>query len=427
MKQLTFIIVFVLCLFFSVTKAQQASNFYHAVFSLNVNLSDYSFLKTVKDSSFSNAIKQKDWLKPGNKSFGIGASYWKGISKHIDFSGTLSGTLSNFSKNFVKGDSIGQAGFSSQLDALLHFRLLNNNAAVNPFLTGGVGVGFFYKQLAVYAPLGAGFRFRFSEGAFLVLQAQWRKALTDGITNDYLMYSLGFIQKHKSLKPKKEKLVVVIPATLLTPATPVAKVVDTDGDGVPDDKDNCPTEKGTLNGCPDSDNDGIADKDDQCKNVTGIAKYKGCPVPDADKDGIPDEEDQCPNLAGSKENNGCPEIKDEVKQKVDLAAKQIFFDFASAELVKKSYVALDEVVAIAKENPVIKLKINAYSDNRGTFSRNIDWSEKRAKAVAAYFILKGVAVERITYKGYGDTQPIADNTTEAGRAKNRRVEIQLSY
>lgn len=428
MKSISLTTVFLIAIFCTTASAQQsAADDKHGVFSFNINLSDYSFLKMVRDSSFTSALKQKDWLKPGNKSFGVGAGYWKGLTGHIDFSGTLSGTLSNFPEKFVKGDSIGQAGFSTQLDALLHFRLLNNKAAVNPFLTGGIGVGYFSQQLAAYAPVGAGFRLRFSGGAFLVLQAQWRKALTDGISNDYMMYSLGFIQRHTARKTKKEKPAAVIPAASLTSVTPVARVVDTDGDGVPDDKDNCPNEKGTVNGCPDSDHDGIADKDDQCKDVPGVAKYKGCPVPDADKDGVPDEEDKCPTLAGTKENNGCPEIKAAVKQKVDLAARQIFFAFASDRIDAKSFTALDTVVAVLKENPDIKLKIEAHSDNKGSFGRNIYWSEQRAKAVADYFIMKGIAAGRINYKGYGDTQPVADNATEAGRAKNRRVEIKLNY
>lgn len=427
MKSIKYIITAIICTNSIVLCGQTTVANKNGIFSFNLNLSDYSFLKTVKDSSFSKALQQKDWLKPGNKSFGIGVSYWKGLTKHIDFSGTLSATLSNFTKGFVKDDSIGQAGFSTQLDALLHFRLLNNNAAVNPFLTGGAGVGFFSKQMAVYAPVGAGFRFRFSEGAFLVLQAQWRKALTDGISNDYMMYSLGFIQRHKTVTPKKEKPAAVIPAIPLTPATPFVKVTDTDSDGVSDDKDLCPTEKGVLNGCPDSDNDGIADKDDQCKNIPGTAKYKGCPVPDEDKDGIPDEEDKCPALAGTADNNGCPEIKAAIKQKVDMAARQIFFAFASDKIEAKSLIALDAVITILKENPAIKLKIEAHSDNKGSFERNIYWSQQRAKAVADYFIMKGITSDRIIFKGYGDTQPVADNATEAGRSKNRRVELKLSY
>ncbi len=407
--------------------AQQSAAKKTGLLSFNINMSDYSFLKLAQDSSFSKAIQQKDWLKPGKKSFGVGIGYWKGLTQHIDFSGTLSGTFSNFPKLFVKGDSIGQAGFTTQLDALLHFRLLKNGAAVNPFLTGGVGAGYFNKQVAAYAPIGAGLALRFSEGGMMVLQAQWRKALTDGISNDYLMYTLGFIQRAKNNKAKTQVPEKTLPAVPAAPVVPVVKITDTDADGVPDDQDLCPAEKGTLNGCPDTDHDGVADKDDRCKDVAGLVKYAGCPMPDADRDGIADEEDKCPDLAGTKENNGCPEIKQEIKQQVDIAAKQIFFAFASDVITKKSLPALNTVVEIVNANPGIKLNIEAHSDNKGTAAGNMQWSEKRAKAVANYFIAKGIYPDRIMYKGLGDTQPIASNDTEAGRAKNRRVEIKLSY
>jgi OOP family OmpA-OmpF porin len=391
--------------------------------SFSVSMSDYSFLKTVKDSSLTTAFKQKDWSKLSKKSFGIGVGYWKGLTQHIDFSGTLTGTFSNFPAKFVKGDSIGQAGFTSQLDALLHFRLLKDKAAFNPFLSGGVGAGYFYGELAAYAPVGVGLQFKFNEGAVINLQAQWRMALNDAISNDYMLYSIGFIQKSKKIKTGKTKPVIVkVPV-----APPVITVVDTDADGVPDEKDSCPLVKGAVNGCPDSDNDGIADKDDKCKDVAGIAKYNGCPFADADNDGVKDEEDKCPGIAGLKENNGCPEVKQEIKEKVDLAAKQIFFDFASDVVAGESFIPLAEVLTILKNDEQLKLNIAAHSDNKGTPARNMFWSEKRAKAVAEYFIANGISSNRIVYKGYGDTQPVADNNTEAGRSKNRRVELKLHY
>lgn len=82
---------------------------------------------------------------------------------------------------------------------------------------------------------------------------------------------------------------------------------DTDGDGVRDKDDLCPTVFGkkSLAGCPDKDNDGIADKDDACPDVAGVAEFKGCP--DTDGDGIPDKDDLCPNAAGKKELKGCPD------------------------------------------------------------------------------------------------------------------------
>ena len=366
MKPFTVIAVLIIFVYGTPALAQEPVLKKPGSLSFSVSLSDYNFCKTVKDSSLAKAFRQKDWYKPSSKSFGIGVGYWKGLTNHIDFSGTLTGTLSNFPAWFVKDDSIGQAALSTQLDALLHFRLFKDNAAVNPFLTMGLGMGYFSSQAAAYAPLGAGFQFRFSQGSFMVLQAQWRKTLMAGITNDYLMYSLEFVDGPQTNKrTKKEK-----------------------------------TKK-------------------QQPEIPAFA--------DADNDGIADADDKCPNLAGTKENNGCPVVKAEVIQKVDLAVKQIFFDFASDEILEKSYPALDEVAAVLKQDPNIKINIEAHSDNRGTFERNMLWSEKRAKAVADYFISKGIGTRRIQFKGYGDTKPIADNTTEEGRAKNRRVEIKLNY
>ncbi|TMM53312.1 hypothetical protein FEE95_19810 [Maribacter algarum] len=88
---------------------------------------------------------------------------------------------------------------------------------------------------------------------------------------------------------------------------PPAPVVDTDGDGVADADDACPSEAGlaALGGCPDADSDGVADKDDSCPNEAGLSDLAGCP--DADGDGIADKDDACPNEAGVAALDGCPE------------------------------------------------------------------------------------------------------------------------
>ena len=424
--------------------AQKKDHTKPRLISYHISFSDYSFPKQIMDSSLNKAFQQKDWYKPGNKSFGIGLSYWKGLTSNIDFSGTVTGTFSNFPANFVKDDSIGQAKFTTQVDAFIHIRAFKESARVNPFLTAGIGAGYFPNKFALYAPLGTGLQFRFSEGTYLFLQMQWRKKLTSGINNDYLFYSIGFAQ-HNPFKKKKEEVTVVEPVKTVMPPDkdgdcfedkndlcPDLKGIlngcpDTDNDGVADKDDQCPTEKGTLNGCPDTDDDGVADKDDRCIDIAGVVRYNGCPVPDTDKDGINDEEDKCPNEAGIVLNSGCPEIKQEVKQKLEYAAKNIFFRFASDEILKASFKPLDEVIKVLQGNPELNLSIAAHADNRGTPERNMMWSERRAKAVADYFMSKGIAAGRISYKGYGDTQPIADNKTEKGRAQNRRVEMKVNY
>ncbi len=231
---------------------------------------------------------------------------------------------------------------------------------------------------------------------------------------------------------------------------------DSDKDGIVDTDDDCPTEAGALvtGGCPDSDNDGVADKNDKCPQVAGLTRYQGCPIPDADKDGINDEEDQCPNAPGLAEfkgcpepdrdkdgvndridrcpdqpgsalNNGCPEIAKEVKEKIEIAAKQILFETASDKLKPSSFEAIEEVVALMKQDSSLRLIISGHTDNVGDETANQMLSEKRATAVRTAVIERGISEQRVKATGYGESQPIDSNDNPEGRSRNRRVELKL--
>jgi outer membrane protein OmpA-like peptidoglycan-associated protein len=252
------------------------------------------------------------------------------------------------------------------------------------------------------------------------------------------------------LEKKKE----VIPKVVELPVVEAPK--DRDGDGIIDSLDACPDQAGpaSLNGCPDRDNDNIADKDDNCPDVPGLAKYKGCPIPDTDKDGINDEqdkcplvpgvaryqgcpvpdtdndgvndeEDKCPNEAGPASNFGCPVIAPEVIEKVNLAARNVFFATGSAKLLAKSYPALNGVVQILQDNPSFKVDIEGHTDTTGNPEKNHTLSHERANSVKAYLVSKGIDESRMTTAGFGSDRPIASNKTAAGKAKNRRVEMKL--
>ena len=242
------------------------------------------------------------------------------------------------------------------------------------------------------------------------------------------------------------------------PAPPKPK--DQDNDGIPDTKDGCPTQPGTAltNGCPDRDGDGIPDHADACPDMPGQAAYKGCPIPDTDKDGLNDvedkcpteagpvsnngcplpkpepdtdgdgvidKEDKCPAEAGTKENNGCPVIKKDVIEKINYAARNIFFARGSEKLSETSYKALDEVVTILNNDPSLRLVIDGYTDNTGKPVTNLELSQKRADAIKKYLTDKGIATRRLSAMGHGSDKPVADNSTEAGRTQNRRVELKL--
>ena len=108
-----------------------------------------------------------------------------------------------------------------------------------------------------------------------------------------------------------------------------------------------------------------------------------------------------------------------------LVLKNIFFDLNKFELKPESQVELDEVVRLLKDNPTVKVQINGHTDNSGKTTDNLTLSENRARSVMAYLVSKGINAGRLSAKGWGDTQPISDNTTAEGRAQNRRTELKV--
>jgi OOP family OmpA-OmpF porin len=198
---------------------------------------------------------------------------------------------------------------------------------------------------------------------------------------------------------------------------------DSDGDGVPDDVDNCPDESGSsaTGGCPDSDGDGIADKDDDCPDQFGSALAGGCP--DRDGDGVPDREDRCPDEAGSRDSNGCPGLSDEEVAVLEEAKGSVEFDPNRATIRKESLPILDQIATIMNRRTTYSLKIHGHTDSVGSSDFNQQLSEARAKACFDYLVSKGVRSDRMTYAGFGESQPIADNALPEGQRLNRRVEF----
>ncbi|MDI1353517.1 MAG: OmpA family protein [bacterium] len=232
---------------------------------------------------------------------------------------------------------------------------------------------------------------------------------------------------------------------------------DTDMDGITDKEDRCPTVFGPaeFKGCPDSDKDGVADIDDKCPGTksgykvdvkgctldndkdgivneedvcpdkAGILAFKGCP--DTDGDGVADNDDRCPTVVGPIVNKGCPEIPKVDIQKITLIAGKIYFETASAKLKLISNSSLDDLAEILTRNEAVSLTIEGHTDSDGEDAYNIELSQKRTESVRDYLIQKGISETRLTAIGYGETKPIADNATAAGKAKNRRVELKTNF
>ena len=168
--------------------------------------------------------------------------------------------------------------------------------------------------------------------------------------------------------------------------------------------------------------DGFKDSSDMgdfVENVFLAKIVKPAPKPvakpmDSDRDGVTDDKDQCPNTpkGATVDARGCWTY-----------AAVVLFDFDSDTIKSIANPMLDEAASILKKNPDLKVEIDGHTDSTGPAAYNMTLSERRAKAVMKYFVDKGVEAQRLTTKGFGSTNPAASNDTKEGRAKNRRVEL----
>ncbi len=216
---------------------------------------------------------------------------------------------------------------------------------------------------------------------------------------------------------------------------------DNDQDGVMDQVDKAPNQPEDRDGYmdedgvpdPDNDADGIPDVKDKAPNQPedkdGYMDEDGMPDPDNDQDGILDTQDECPDqpetMNGYEDDDGCPDKKPEiaVEKGKAIVLEGVHFATGSARLTADSKTILDKVVRTLKENPEIVVEIRGYTDNTGSYKANMRLSQKRADAVRDYLISQGIDGARVQAKGYGPANPIADNNTPQGRAKNRRIEF----
>ena len=217
---------------------------------------------------------------------------------------------------------------------------------------------------------------------------------------------------------------------------------DNDADGIVDKIDNCPDDPedrdghDDADGCPDLDNDGdgIADKIDACpdqaEDKDGVEDDDGCPDCDDDKDGVlecPQALDKCPGESGPPPDGCAPKYTMIVVTENKIELKQtIYFDTRKATIKKISFPLLDEVALALTDRPTIEVSIEGHTDSQGTDKFNLKLSQNRANSVRNYLVSKGIDRARMVTLGFGETVPIADNRTAAGRAENRRVEFLIT-
>jgi OOP family OmpA-OmpF porin len=206
---------------------------------------------------------------------------------------------------------------------------------------------------------------------------------------------------------------------------------DADDDGLADAVDVCPNEAGAApDGCPirDADDDGFLDPDDACPQEIGVAP-DGCPIRDVDDDGILAPDDECPDepetVNGFDDGDGCPdELPPEIRRFTGVI-EGIVFDAGEATIRERSFPRLDDAAEVLTGFGELRVRISGHTDDRGERGHNLELSRARADAVKAYLVGKGIDPARIETRGAGPDEPVADNSTRAGRARNRRIEIEV--
>jgi outer membrane protein OmpA-like peptidoglycan-associated protein len=318
-------------------------------------------------------------------------------------------------------------------DVLLNMVATTNQVTPNYNTTFAITPRLEKKWVSIYSPVsynsqsmlswGAGLRFGpLFVGSGTVLSSLLKKRIQTADVHVGLTIPIFQTRKdkEKDKDDKKKETDTMYRKILITH--------DRDSDGVVDEKDACPDSAGpvALIGCPDSDEDGVPNNRDKCPGVKGSPNFEGCPAPDTDGDGVNDDDDKCPLTKGTLANHGCPPISPDLVRSVSRASDRVFFIRARADVEPSSLHELDRVVSILQADSTLRLHIQGHTDSEGTDERNQSLSLRRAKAVKAYLVSKGISAQRMDCRAYGSKRPIAPNSTPEGMAQNRRVDMELA-
>ena len=375
-----------------------------------------------------------------------------GVSRYIGFgfSVELTGALNNLER--LSGED--HLYYALDLGAALSSRQIMDLGNFEPTIHAGLGFNSIDSESFMVSYAGLGLNYWFSDALAITIKSTFKgySSEIDGLLGDgdggdtHMQHTAGFSfafgdgdSDRDGVKDSLDECPDVAGLESLNGCP------DDDGDGIKNSADDCPMTAGlaALNGCPDADNDGIKDSDDACPNVAGVAALKGCP--DADGDGVTDANDACPNAAGTAALNGCPDADgDSVADKDDkcpgvagpasnngcpeyplsmLADYNINFDLEKYNIDSQDVQRLSTVIKVLLANSDANISIQGHADNTGEESFNNPLSNNRASSIKEYLVNVGIDADRLSTKAFGESMPKASNSSEEGRAINRRVEF----
>ncbi len=349
-----------------------------------------------------------------------------GISIGYDYQGPMRAELEirDFDNaidrlSFDSGAVSGGSGSVETTALLFNFWYdFNNDSALRPYLGGGFGIADLdlggEDDQVVLAQLGAGVSWALAER--VTVDLGYRYALAD---------DPEFESSHRLVKSEYEAESYVL-GVRYNFFDRGQQVNDGDGDGVANRADRCPgTPRGVVvdeRGCPlDGDGDGVPDYLDQCQNSAAGSAVNavGC-NDDGDGDGVANAQDQCPNTPAGQRvmSNGCAAEQ-------LLVLEGMSFENNSATLTAEGQAACARAAKSLRKNPGFAVEVQGHTDSAGAEDYNQRLSQQRAEAVVACLVEAGVNGSRLQAKGYGESQPLADNDSAEGRARNRRVALKV--
>ncbi len=378
---------------------------------------------------------QRDWFKPGGSA---------AIGVHKPVASWFSFALRLRTAGFLDGDapsSVGvkDPGFGTLNVATLGIalRLPDGSArrATGLFVEGNGGYGFTGDQLRPTFDVGLGYGFSVGKRTALAPVLRFIQVIQP---DDKLSASdarLALLGVRLSLFDRTQEHVKE------EELAPLAVFSDRDGDGVPDDRDQCVDEPEDLDGfedadgCPDPDNDkdGFLDANDACPNAAedfdGFEDEDGCPDEDNDKDGILDVDDSCPmepeTVNGVRDDDGCPDEGLIVMRDDRIVLEErVLFDVQRARVKSSAKPVLEAIVALWQQHPEwSKVRIEGHADVRGDAAFNLELSERRAANVRAALIHLGFPADMMVSEGFGASRLLTTGTSEDDHRTNRRVEF----